>query len=123
MAAVLAAGLAAGPVAAQQSDKDFLTTYLQDNLSGAGRVVTVTGFAGALSSQATMAEMTIADDQGIWLTIKDARLDWSRSALLSGQVVIDQLTAGEIDLERLPVGGAAGPAADRKSTRLNSSHG
>ena len=107
------AAFLAGPVSAQQSDKDFLTTYLQDSLSVAGRVVTITGFAGALSAQATMAEMTIADDQGVWLRVKDARLDWSRSALLSGQVVIDELSAAEIDLERMPARAGSGmPAAE-----------
>ena len=89
---------------AQESDKDFLTRYLEENLSGAGRVVTITGFAGALSSRATMAQMTIADDQGIWLTVTDVALDWSQSSLLSGQVVINEFSAGEIDLARIPAG-------------------
>jgi translocation and assembly module TamB len=87
---------------AQESDKDFLTRFLQDNLSAAGREVRITGFAGALSAQATMAQMTIADDEGIWLTVKDVTLDWSRSALLSGRIVIDQFSAAEIDLVRMP---------------------
>jgi translocation and assembly module TamB len=87
---------------AQQSDKDFLTTFLEENLSGAGRVVTITGFSGALSTRAGMAQMTIADDTGIWLTVKDVVLDWSRSSLLSGQVVIEEFSAGEIILDRIP---------------------
>ena len=89
---------------AQESDKDFLTRYLEDNLSGAGRVVTITGFAGALSSRATMAQMTIADEQGIWLTVTDVALDWSQSSLLSGRVLINEFSAGEIDLVRIPEG-------------------
>ena len=105
------------PVAglAQQSDKDFLTTYLEENLSGAGRVVTVTGFAGALSSRATMVAMTIADDQGIWLTLKGVTLDWSRSALLSGQIEIQEFSVDEIDLQRIPATNGAGmPAAEAR---------
>lgn len=86
------------------ADKDFLTTWLQDSLSGAGRVVTIDGFAGALSTQASLAQLTIADAQGVWLTLKDVKLDWSRSALLSGQIQITDLSAGEVDLERLPQG-------------------
>ena len=77
---------------AQDSDKDFLTGFLEQNLSSAGRIVTISGFQGALSSRATMAEMTIADDTGVWLTLRDVTLDWSQSALLSGQIVIDELT-------------------------------
>ena len=93
---------------AQQSDKDFLTGFLEENLSGAGRVVTITGFSGALSTRATMTEMTIADDLGIWLTAKDVVLDWSQSALVSGQIVIDEFSAGEIALTRIPSGGGSG---------------
>ncbi len=99
--------------AAQQSDKDFLTSYLEQSLSGAGRVVTITGFAGSLSTRATMAAITIADDQGIWLTVKDVVLDWSQSSLLSGQIVITEFSAGEIDLARMPAtqGGGLTPEA------------
>lgn len=84
------------------ADKDFLTSWLESNLSGAGRVVTIEGFQGALSSQASLKQMTIADDAGVWLTLKDVTLDWSRSALLSGKIEISELSAGEIDLDRMP---------------------
>ena len=105
--------------AAQQSDKDFLTTFLEENLSGAGRTVTITGFAGALSSRATMQEMTIADDQGVWLTVKDVTLDWSRSSLISGSVVINEFTAGEIILDRKPLADPnALPSPEAKGFKL-----
>ena len=96
---------------AQESDKDFLTRFLEENLSDAGRIVTITGFQGALSSKATMTEMTIADDQGVWLTVRDVTLDWHRSALLSGQIVINEFSAGDILLDRMPVPDS-GPALE-----------
>ena len=100
----------------------YLTSLLEDNLSGAGRVVKVTGFTGALSSQATIAELTIADDTGVWLTLKGVTLDWSRSALLSGRVEVNELSADEIDLPRLPRsgggGGSAAPSAEASGFRL-----
>ena len=52
-------------VADSASDKDFLMSWLQDSLSGAGRVVTIDGFAGALSTQASLTQLTIADAQGV----------------------------------------------------------
>ena len=36
------------------------------------------------------------------MTLKDVKLDWSQSALLSGQIKITDLSAAEIDLKRLP---------------------
>ncbi|MES2144310.1 MAG: translocation/assembly module TamB, partial [Pseudomonadota bacterium] len=87
---------------AQQDDRDILTAFLEDNLSGAGRNVTITGFSGALSSRATVQQMTIADAAGIWITLNGVTLDWSRSSLLSGAVEINALTADEIVVDRLP---------------------
>ena len=103
---------------AQESDKDFLTRFLEENLSSAGRAVTITGFAGALSSQATMAQMTIADDTGVWLTVKDVTLDWSQSAILTGKIVINEFTAGEIELSRMPQTDPATPSAEAKGFSL-----
>ncbi|MBE2276640.1 MAG: translocation/assembly module TamB domain-containing protein [Rhodobacteraceae bacterium] len=100
--ALAAPALLPAPALAQEDDRGYLTAFLEDNLSGAGRKVTVTGFAGALSSQATIEKLTIADDRGIWLTLDNVVLDWSRSALLSGEVVVNELTADRIVLDRLP---------------------
>lgn len=88
--------------AAQEDDRDFLTRMLEETLSGAGRAVTITGFEGALSSQATMKELTIADDTGVWLTLRDVTLDWNRAALLAGRFSVNTLSAAEIVLARVP---------------------
>lgn len=101
-ALILSLALLAPPALAQEDDRGFLTAFLEDNLSDAGREVTITGFEGALSAQATIEQLTIADDTGIWLTIRGVTLDWSRSALLSGQVNVSELSAKEIILDRLP---------------------
>ena len=119
-AAILSLTLSATPLLAQEDDRDFLTAFLEDNLSGAGREVTITGFAGALSSRATIKEMTIADDAGIWLTIKGATLDWSRSSLLSGEVRVSDLSAQEIIMVRLPtITGADSSAPEPEAAPFN----
>lgn len=92
-----------GLVAAQTDDRTFLTAFLEDNLSGIGRQVTITGFTGALSSQAAIASMTIADAEGVWLTLNGVVLDWNRAALFNGDVLINALTAQEIIVARAPV--------------------
>ncbi|MFU8777094.1 MAG: translocation/assembly module TamB domain-containing protein [Roseovarius sp.] len=104
---VLALTLAAlaAPLLAQSSDEDrgYLQSLLEDNLSGAGRDVRIIGFAGALSSRATIEALTIADREGIWITLHGITLDWTRSALLRGRVEINRLTAREIILARAPI--------------------
>ncbi|MGL4319812.1 MAG: translocation/assembly module TamB domain-containing protein, partial [Paracoccaceae bacterium] len=87
---------------AQTDDRDYLTAFLEDNLSSAGRQVTITGFAGALSSQATIERLTIADDDGIWITLTGITLDWSRSALLTGALSVSELSADTITITRAP---------------------
>ncbi|GAB1479195.1 translocation/assembly module TamB domain-containing protein [Paracoccaceae bacterium] len=107
---VLALGLL--PLPALADDRSYLTALLEDNLSGAGRQVVITGFAGALSSRATIDQLTIADEVGVWLTLKDVALDWNRSALLSGAVSVNELSAAEIVLDRLPQPGESAPSPE-----------
>ncbi len=102
--------------ATTERDRDFLTAFLEDNLSGLGRTIRIDGFAGALSSRATFDTMTIADADGIWLTIRDGAIGWNRSALLSGRVEISEMTAAEIELPRRP--GAGKPAAEASGFSL-----
>ncbi|AJE48304.1 hypothetical protein P73_3589 [Celeribacter indicus] len=83
-------------------DRSLIVGFLEDKLSGAGRDIRIEGFEGLLSSTATLDELTIADDEGVWFTLRDAELDWSRSALLRGRVEVERIAAREIILERLP---------------------
>ncbi len=80
----------------------MLENFLQDTLSGDDQNVTVKGLQGALSARATIEEITVADDEGVWLTIKDAELDWNRLALIRGRFSVNSLTAQEIDIARAP---------------------
>ncbi len=86
-----------------EADKSYLAALLEENLSGAGRQVTITGFSGALSSRATIQSLAIADATGVWITLNGVTLDWSRSALLRGVVDVTELSAREIILNRPPV--------------------
>lgn len=92
-----------------QDEPGILARFLQDNLSAAGREVRVTGFRGALSSLAQIDQITVADDQGIWLTLRGIALDWNRLAVLRGEFSVNNLTAEEIIVARRPVPGPAAP--------------
>lgn len=95
------------PVAWAQDDDDggFLTRTIEDALSGAGREVNIEGFRGALSSEATFERMTIADAQGIWLTLEDVALNWRRLALVRGRLEVNSLSAASLEITRLPEAG------------------
>lgn len=102
----------AAPAQDVETDKSYLASLLEDSLSGAGRKVTIDGFTGALSARATIDRLTIADGQGVWLTLNGIVLDWSRSALLTGSVEVSELTANEIIVARKPVAGETTPAPE-----------
>ncbi|WP_299943565.1 translocation/assembly module TamB domain-containing protein [uncultured Ruegeria sp.] len=92
------------PVAATAQDEggSMIEQFLQDTLSGDDQNVRVIGLEGALSSRATIQEITVADDEGVWLTVKNAELDWNRLALLRGRFSVNTLSAQEIDIARAP---------------------
>ncbi|NYS24653.1 translocation/assembly module TamB domain-containing protein [Rhodobacteraceae bacterium 2376] len=104
--AALVLGLTLTPAAHAQSGEDdvgFITRQLQELLSEAGREVRIRGFRGALSSRATIDEMTILDDDGEWLILRDATMQWNRSALLARRIEIREITARELIILRPPV--------------------
>ena len=110
MAALVALGLGfaalaqdAGLPDPNESDVGFLTRILQDSLSDRGRAVQISGFQGALSSRATFDEMTIADDDGVWLRITDGALQWNRAALFQRRIEISEIAAERVEVLRVPV--------------------
>ncbi|WP_251363743.1 translocation/assembly module TamB domain-containing protein [Epibacterium ulvae] len=102
------------PLAAQEkvSTEDsggFVVDFLEDSLSGDNRSVNVVGLSGTFSSRAEIERLTISDDQGIWLELEGAELDWNRTALLRGNLSINQLSAKRIAVLRAPQPGATDP--------------
>ncbi len=106
------AALFVGPPAIAQEDDDRsrLVRLLEGALSnGAGGQVRIDGFAGALSSTATLDSLTVSDDDGVWLSIENAELSWTRAALLRGALEVDRLAAERITLTRIPPSTASAP--------------
>ena len=66
-------------------------------------------------------QMTIADATGVWLTLRNVELVWTRSALLRGRLEVESLTADQLDIPRLPLADAGAlPAAEATPFRLPS---
>lgn len=101
-----------------EDDQGFITRFLQEKLSGAGRQVTLTGFDGALSSRATFTRLTISDDDGAWITLENGAIQWTRSALFARRVEISELSAERVVLERLPSGEADAPTPEAREFSL-----
>ena len=101
------------PVFAQSQDEGRLVRFIEDALSdGAARSVDLQGFRGALSSEASLERLTIADADGVWLEISGAVLNWNRAAVLRGEIEITALTAEQVILYRLPVAEDVNPSPE-----------
>jgi translocation and assembly module TamB len=108
---VLVVGLAASWLAlaqtAAQSDQSTLASLLSRVLSTPANRVRIGAVDGALSSNAVIRDVTIADEDGVWLRLDRASIVWSRTALLRGRLHINELVADRLDYIRPP-------AADRE---------
>lgn len=119
MPAAVWAQTAAELSAEVSDDRGFITRLLERNLSDSGRQVLIEGFQGALSSRATFTRLTIADEDGVWITLNNGAIQWNRSALLRGRIEIAELSAAEILLPRLPGGGQdSGPTPEVREFAL-----
>ena len=102
---------------AQDDDRSRLVQFLESQLSdGAARQIRIEGFRGVLSSEAQLDSLTIADAEGVWLTLEDATLVWSRSALLTGALEVDSLTASRLEILRPPIPEGGVDLADAEAT-------
>ncbi len=102
----------------EEEDKGYIVSLIEENLSGVSRDVNIIGFAGALSSEATIEVLTVADAEGVWLTLEDIKLVWTRSALLRGAIDIDEISASRIIVARPPVSEDTGPTPEAQPFSL-----
>ena len=116
--ALFLAPLAAFSQTQEDEDKGYLTELIEENLSGVSREVNIQGFEGALSSEATIEVLTVADAQGVWLTLEDIVLSWNRGALLRGAIDVQELSAARIVVSRPPVPENTGPLPEAQPFSL-----
>ena len=90
------------PVRAQ-SETTVLGDLISRVLSTSSTRVTIGAVDGALSSDATIRNVAIADRDGVWLRLDRARLIWRRAALFSRRLEVDRLELGKLEVLRRPV--------------------
>lgn len=113
-ALILCCGLLwASGAGAEDDGAGMLTRLLEDQLSSVGNDVRIQGFEGALSTEATIARLSISDDAGEWMVMRGLVLDWDRSALLLQQaLIVQELSAEEVSLLRRPAPQPRPPQAE-----------
>ncbi|MBN8956468.1 MAG: translocation/assembly module TamB domain-containing protein [Rhizobiales bacterium] len=102
---VVVVGLAVYAIASRtdENQQGMLASLISRALSTPATQIHIGGVDGALSSDATIRDVSIADKDGVWLTLDRARLVWRRSALLAGRLEIDRLEVGTLEVKRKPL--------------------
>lgn len=80
--------------------------------------VSIGDVKGEWPRRLTLSGLEIADTQGVWLSLREARLEWSPLALLKGELHIVRLDAAGLDVLRAPTSSA--PAESEGSFALPS---
>ncbi len=62
----------------------------------------ITGLDGHLPHAIRIQKIEAEDEAGVWLSAERVALDWNPLALLAGDISIERLHAGRVDLPRLP---------------------
>ena len=81
----------------------MLADLISRALSSPATSVSIGAVDGVLSSDASISDIVLSDRQGPWLKIDKVRLVWSRLALFSRRLEVDQLTIGHMEFLRRPL--------------------
>ena len=113
--------VAAMPLVAQdqaqmtaEQQKDWFVGFVEGQLSTPDRQIRISNIDGALSSTASIREVTISDKEGVWLRVNNAAIDWDQGALFTGRLLVRALTADSIEYLRnaIPSGDPNLPAPE-----------
>jgi len=117
--AVAAAVLLLYPYGSRQEDghagKSLALTMLEKSLSSPGQRVSISNIDSLWSSHGVIRSVTVADEQGVFASVKNITFDWSRLSLLRGRMAFEKLTAERIDILRKPAASQTAASAPVKT--------
>lgn len=76
-----------------------------------GQKVEIEGLKGDLLGRFEIADLSVRDETGTWLSIQDADLSWSPWSFLFGHLEIKHIKAAQLEVLRRPVLAEAEPSA------------
>ena len=82
---------------------------------GDGLTLNVDGVSGDLLGRIQVAELSVSDAEGVWLTLEDVRLHWSSLAATRRHAIVRELSAASLDVARKPIRSASSSDTPRKS--------
>lgn len=99
---VLVLLLGAFGLAQTRLGQDRIASLVAGLLGAPGQPAEVTGLRGFLPFDVTLAALRLRDGRGVWLEVDDARLAIRPSALLRGRIVVEEVGARRVAVDRPP---------------------
>jgi translocation and assembly module TamB len=90
--------------------RSFLADFLSRTASSPTLKVEIGAFEDPLSAHPSLRDISLADKDGVWLTIDRVAVDWSPLALLALRVDVESVAIGHVDVARRPAPAPAAPA-------------
>lgn len=100
--ALLAAGVVLRYWITSDGGRAFIVSQIDGRRVGPLGTIRVEGLQGDPLGAATFADITLVDDDGIWLRARDARLEWTPEALFTGNLEIQAIQIRFVDVLRMP---------------------
>lgn len=93
----------------------FITSQIDGRKLGPLGTIRISGLKGDPLDAATVADIALVDDEGVWLRARDVRLEWTPTALFVGELEIRKVGVRIVDVFRAPkvaVQESGGPGPD-----------
>lgn len=95
---------------------DIAASRISSLVSTPDRSITFSRPEGLLTGDLRVGALTLSDSKGPYAQINGIEIDWSPTALITGEFRADRITAGAIDVYRPPEPTAAKPATTTTSS-------
>ena len=81
----------------------FILSQIDGRRVGPFGTLRLSGLQGDPLNAATLADIALVDDEGVWLRARDARIEWTPTALFGGELEISTIEIRTVDVLRQPI--------------------
>ncbi|HOZ26194.1 MAG TPA: translocation/assembly module TamB domain-containing protein [Hyphomonadaceae bacterium] len=80
----------------------FIASQIDGRKLGPLGTIRIQGLKGDPLEAASIADIALVDDEGVWLRAKDARIEWTPDSLFAGELEIQKINITTVDVLRAP---------------------
>jgi translocation and assembly module TamB len=103
MLALVAAAVAVRFWITSDGGRAFILSQIDGRRVGPFGTLRLSGLQGDPLNAATLADIALVDDEGVWLRARDARVEWTPTALFGGNLEIRAIDIRTVDVLRQPI--------------------